>query len=321
MASYRTETGSLATWALDSAIPNRGGAKPNTVRAPRSRGVRTGFQCGSSCTANPLRRRVLCCRPRSRNIDLARSTGFPRERSSTANTSTLVRVHERPVRSRLRRAVLAAILPALVAAAPALADDTRAGDSIKPVPEQVETSSDKGILDQTPSGEPVTTMPEEAETDSENGALDQASAGEPVTTSPQQVETDPDKGILDPTPKRRARHDDTGRDRDRLRGWRARPDIRRRVRRAEPPTGRDGPRQGHPRPNAKRRARRADTGRDRDRLRGWHARPDIRRRVRHAEPATGRDGPRQGHPRPNAKRRARRAEPPTERDPPWKGYA
>ena len=143
---------------------------------------------------------MLCCRPRSRNIDLARSTGFPRERSSTANTSTLVRVHERPVRSRLRRAVLAAILPALVAAAPALADDTRAGDSIKPVPEQVETSSDKGILDQTPSGEPVTTMPEEAETDSENGALDQASAGEPVTTSPQQVETDPDKGILDPTP-------------------------------------------------------------------------------------------------------------------------
>ena len=143
---------------------------------------------------------MLCCWPRSRNIDLARSTGLPRERSSTANTSTLVRVHERPVRSRLRWAVLAAILPALVSAAPALADDTRAGDSIKPVPEQVETSSDKGILDQTPSGEPVTTIPEEAETDSENGALDQKSAGEPVTPSPQQVETDPDKGILYQTP-------------------------------------------------------------------------------------------------------------------------
>ena len=96
--------------------------------------------------------------------------------------------------------MLAAILPALVSAAPVLTDGTRAGDSIKPVPEQVETSSDKGILYQTPSGEPVTTIPEEAETDSGYGALDQASASEPVTPSPQQVETDPDKGILDQTP-------------------------------------------------------------------------------------------------------------------------
>ena len=112
-------------------------------------------------------------------------------------------MHQKSVRSRLRRAVLvlAAILPALGAAAPSLAGDTRAGNPFKPMPEQVQMDPDKGILDQTPSGEPVTPIPEETETDPDNGVLDQTPAGEPITPIPEEAEAGAENGVLDQTPR------------------------------------------------------------------------------------------------------------------------
>ena len=99
-------------------------------------------------------------------------------------------MHKRSVRSRLRRAVLAAILPALAGSAPTLADTTRAVDSITPIPEHLETDPGKGILDRTPSGEPGTPNPHQVETDPGKGILDQTPGGEPGTPIPEETETD-----------------------------------------------------------------------------------------------------------------------------------
>ena len=109
-------------------------------------------------------------------------------------------MHKRSVRSRLRRAVLAAILPALVGSAPTLADTTRAVDSITPIPEHLEMDPDKGILDRTPSGEPGTPNPHQVETDPGKDFLDRTPSGEPDTPNPHQVEMDPGKDFLDRTP-------------------------------------------------------------------------------------------------------------------------